>query len=64
MRGSNSKNTRRTCSQPLPLIWPQVIFLIYLYQRHIYPVDRTRELDEEGNPVQLHAWNTDGSPKD
>lgn len=23
-----------------------------------------RAWDEEGNPVQLHAWNTDGSPKD
>ena len=23
-----------------------------------------RAWDEEGNPVQLHAWNTDGSPND
>ncbi len=23
-----------------------------------------RAWDEEGDPVQLHAWNTDGSPKD
>ena len=30
-----------------------IVFFIYLYQRHIYPVDKSRAFDEEGNPIDF-----------
>merc|ERR1711978_251335 len=38
-----------------------IVFLIYLYQRHLYPVDKFRTFDEDGYELSSDELNNQAS---